>query len=93
MIDADKIVCEEWAKIVAKHNLRPGSPTEEFSANVLNRIRGCDQEPDPQAQMVTWRGVPIGNMTRPQLIEALITCGRIIRDLNDAMIGRNPLGR
>jgi len=38
----DKIVCEEWAKIVKEFELRPGSVTEKYSARVINRIRGIE---------------------------------------------------
>ena len=35
-----ELICrEEWQAIVAKHKLRPGTPTEEFAGAVLNRIR------------------------------------------------------
>lgn len=38
----DRIVCEEWQRIVKEFNLRPGSVTEKFMGRVINRIRGIE---------------------------------------------------
>ena len=35
----DLICREEWHAIVETASLRPGTPTEKFAANILNRVR------------------------------------------------------
>lgn len=35
----DKVICEEWERIVKEYELRPGNVTEIFMGRVINRVR------------------------------------------------------
>ena len=45
MVDADRIIREEWQAAVKKYNIQPYSILDTFVRTLLDRIRGIDDEP------------------------------------------------